>query len=704
MYPVSLFLYDWLVRLKFDFSVWFNNSKPFVYFRYTSTKADERVDDERLNSTELELRCFIIDPQDLTPEPAVRKKEKSRKKRQPRLPVEIIKQQQHQYDASYYNLSHTDSDECTDSDTLHENKRKRDTRALKKKMDSISGQKLKHSNSRFPVCRPHIKGTNLKEFHENFSMLIRLGRFSNSNELKEQVQLQKRCNELIWRNIQAWYNNVTLVQQDKILTQNREKIPGILNEIMNFNLMVNTDSGASIGFTETSFSNSVPKENTPRSRYVFTLTPEIVSAQKYALKRVSELLDKLDFCERQYPTTKALGLAHTLYDREDFVYRVKSLCLWLSITRELCHKIRLLGRVLQQNQNELTDWPWLGEDKDIEKLLLGSYESDWSINQSWGGVEAADSSSLSDIAENKSNDGSALPSGDENSSETSLSTSISSSSLQPPPTTVLTLPRPEVKFNLSDSERSSRAASPSPTTNPTAPPLNNLSKFSCSTSYQSYSYTYDADSSDELYPKISFYHSYVDRGLKKMGMHKLMKRLLDLLDGSLRRAEESLRMPPKNNLSSAELMPVSMITTISTPHHLHNLHLHYCHHYQNHCFPHIATITTSIIATPTTNTTIVSPTTPPITTTLTPTVIITYFTTTATVLQSLHLTSTTIAATCSTTITTPIIATHATTTIIPFQLPPLSFALHYHYHQIIVTLPPLSQLPLLGLLNIHIFD
>lgn len=511
----------------------------------------------------MELKCFLINPQDLTPEPAVRKKEKSRKKRQPRFPAEIFKQQ---HNTSHCNLSYTDSDECMDPDTLHESKRKRDTRALKKKMDSISGQKLKHSNSRFSyqARSPYlIKPTNLKEFHENFSTLIRLGRFSNSNELVEQEH-QKRCNELIWRNIQAWYNNVTLTQQDEILTRNREKIPGILNEIMNFNLKGSTDSETSTDSTETGLSNSVPKETTQRSHYIFTLTPEIVSAQKYALKHVSELLDKLDFCERQYSTTKALGFAHSLYNREDFVYRVKSLCLWLSITRELCHKIRLLGRVLQQNQNELTDWPWLGEDKDIEKLLLGSYESDWAINQSWRGVETTDFSSLSDIAENKSTDDNVPPSGDEHSSETSLSTSTSSSSLHPP-TTVLTLPRPEVKFNLSDSERSSRSASPSPTTNPIAPPLNTLSKFSCSISYQSYSYTcYDVDSSDELCPKTSFYHSYVDRSLKKMGMHKLMKRLLDLLDGSLRRAEESLRMPPQNNSSSASLTSVSMIITTIT--------------------------------------------------------------------------------------------------------------------------------------------
>ncbi|GAB1598853.1 mitogen-activated protein kinase kinase kinase 4-like isoform X1 [Argonauta hians] len=445
-------------------------------------------------------------------------KSSRRKKRSgnPRL-VKIVREQQ----LSAYS-SPNDSDDLTDTDVSADSYK--NDRRMPNQLDLIYNEES-HLKNRFPFPNPQ-KNQGITTFHQHFSMLVGLGnQASNHSNPQENVQL-KNNNDLIWISIQAWYNNVSLNKQEEILKENRGKIPDILNEIINFKLNgCNIDDY--VGFSESNIDNigcdNSKLHNTHlKNNYVFTLSKETMNSQRFALKQVSELLDKLDFCERQFPSTKALGNVYPLYNDKHFIYRVKSLCLWLSITRELSHKIRLLGSVLQQNILKRKEWPWCQKYTDIDNLLLGRYESPWSQTQS-----IRTNSYPSELTEN--------------SSEAYVFNPLAPMSSQSDPGKSTFL-HSEVKSDINNCDQFSSLL----TSDASFIPSNN--KLSRSTSYQSYSHIcYDIDPGGESGSKSSFYHDYVDHGLKKMGMHKLLKRLRDLVNGSLSRAEEALCKPQENS-------------------------------------------------------------------------------------------------------------------------------------------------------------
>lgn len=494
-----------------------------------------------MSSVELENQCFATSIEIESLESSRKKsrlgKHRGKKKRNinTQLPVKIIREQ-----SCFAYSSPNDSDDLTDTDISCDSYKRDDL------MSNQLGHLIYHSSNEeshlknrflFPNCQNYSKNQGLKTFHQHFSLLVGLGnQTSNYSKPQENILLKNNDNSL-WLSIQAWYNDVNLYEQEEILKLNREKIPDILNEIINFKLNgCNNDDSAvlsesnvnNISCDSSDFQNAYSSSN-----YVFTLSEETMNSQRFALKKVIELLDKLDFCERQFPTTKALGEVYPLYNQKHFKYQVKSLYLWLNITQELSHKIRLLGCVLQQNVQKRKEWPWFENYREMDNLFLRRYECAWS--------QLPNSEPDSYINQNveKSCKHYAF---DSFSQMSHISDSCKS-----------TFSQPEVKFDLNNSDQSSLITSPA-----TKFPESHNSKISRSSSYQSYSHTcYEIDTGGESTSKSSFYHDYVDHGLKKMGMHKLLKRLRDLLSGSLSRAEEALCKPQENAKDFSPLSSVS---------------------------------------------------------------------------------------------------------------------------------------------------
>ncbi|XP_052834360.1 mitogen-activated protein kinase kinase kinase 4 isoform X4 [Octopus bimaculoides] len=505
--------------------------------RYSELNQHADNSEAKMSSIELENQCFATSVEIESLESSRKKsrlgKHRGKKKRNinTRLPVKITREQS----SSAYS-SPNDSDDLTDTD-ISSDSYKRDglmSNQLGRLIYNSSNEES-HLKNRFLFPNPqnYSKNQGLKIFHQHFSLLVGLGnQTSNYSKPQENIQL-KNNNDSLWLSIQAWYNIVSLYEQEEILKQNRGKIPDILNEIINFKLNgCNNDDSAVLSesnINDISCDSSDFQNAYLSSNYVFTLTEETMNSQRFALKKVSELLDKLDFCERQFPTTKALGEVYPLYNQKHFIYRVKSLCLWLNITQELSHKIRLLGCVLQQNVQKRKDWPWFENYREIDNLLLGRYESAWSQlpnSETDSYFNQRDEKSCEDYAFNSF-------------SQLSLICDSGKS----------TFSQPEFKFDLNDSDQSSLITSPA-----TKLSASRSSKISRSSSYQSYSHIcYEIDTGGESGSKSSFYHDYVDHGLKKMGMHKLLKRLRDLLSGSLSRAEEALCKPQENTTGFSSL-------------------------------------------------------------------------------------------------------------------------------------------------------
>jgi mitogen-activated protein kinase kinase kinase 4 len=80
-------------------------------------------------------------------------------------------------------------------------------------------------------------------------------------------------------------------------------------------------------------------------------------AQSSALRQVENLLSRLESAENLFPSNKAFGLHFPLYKSEDFISRVKCMCLWLNMTQHHRLKILILGKLLAKLQGKEYKWP-----------------------------------------------------------------------------------------------------------------------------------------------------------------------------------------------------------------------------------------------------------------------------------------------------------------------------------------------------------
>lgn len=91
------------------------------------------------------------------------------------------------------------------------------------------------------------------------------------------------------------------------------------------------------------------------------LTANMVQLQQEALLQVQKLVDRLDACEALYPTMRQIAIEYPLYGDPSFTRRVESLNLWLNITCDLCHKLKLFGRIIGAEQYGI-GWPIVNFD------------------------------------------------------------------------------------------------------------------------------------------------------------------------------------------------------------------------------------------------------------------------------------------------------------------------------------------------------
>ena len=91
------------------------------------------------------------------------------------------------------------------------------------------------------------------------------------------------------------------------------------------------------------------------------LTPDMVQLQQEALLQVQKLVDRLDTCEGLYPSMRQIAVEYPLYGDPNFTRRVESLNLWLNITCDLCHKLKLFGRIIGAEQHGI-GWPVISFD------------------------------------------------------------------------------------------------------------------------------------------------------------------------------------------------------------------------------------------------------------------------------------------------------------------------------------------------------
>ncbi|XP_021362862.1 mitogen-activated protein kinase kinase kinase 4-like isoform X2 [Mizuhopecten yessoensis] len=385
------------------------------------------------------------------------------------------------------------------------------------------------------------------EFYKIFQALIHMGsqggrkdkdtkgKDKNSNPYyrrqmsTEQELLQERFSDFLWQELQWELHGYG----DDRLKIERAKIPEVLDKVTSFKITV-FDFGEEMvdsGMKEINFLS--PAKAAKRDIFEFntlTLSPTFIKRQLEALNQVEELLSKLDALEQLFPTSKAFAKEFPLYGTPNFKDRVKSLYLWLNITRDLCHKMKLLGKILGVQHLSDVFWPML----DFETPSTAEPRASFSHYRS----------SLPEILEPGLSDDEDIEEDEEGSSEIIISEEDRTPSPQ-----IKTSKK--VQFSLG-SERSSRNSSPitvdmPETSTPVKQPPSTIRYWTPSTSL---SHISSETSLDEMTVVTSCaYRKYVDKTLRRMGMNKMLIRFRKLLDRTLQRAKEALEKPKGLNVS-----------------------------------------------------------------------------------------------------------------------------------------------------------
>ncbi|XP_058467694.1 mitogen-activated protein kinase kinase kinase 4 [Malaya genurostris] len=208
-------------------------------------------------------------------------------------------------------------------------------------------------------------------FHETFSNLIKLGSIdkdrTNRNIISTEERLwQTHVNDLIWLELQAWHADRSVEQQDKILCQARNEIDMLLEEIMNFRFqrhfarnvseLSQADSGLGSEATASTSNGDTVREFCFGCLSMYC--KDCLEIQTIALKQVEDLLLRLESKESLFPSSKAMGMAFPLYQSDEFVGRVKAMCLWYNMTKQHRLTLLILGKLLARLQGNKKPYHW----------------------------------------------------------------------------------------------------------------------------------------------------------------------------------------------------------------------------------------------------------------------------------------------------------------------------------------------------------
>ena len=346
------------------------------------------------------------------------------------------------------------------------------------------------------------------DFYRTFSTLIRLGNAPKkekepkgggcsvmanspySRQMSSEQELwQTHLCDLIWFELQAYINVRTNKDQDDFLCEARQGINSTLDRVMSFN----ASTVESLDFS----TNDLLAEcfcHKWQSGYSGLCLQQVIHKQCAMSKLVTSLLDDVENAESLYPTQKALAVEHPVYADDKFQQRIATLCLWMTITRDIAHKIKLMAEIVRISDQSLVGTAWSCIDLYSLKTLVSGYSGE-------DVIVADNDRSVPDDDGNDEEDSEAID---------SAGSDVNSDSASVPHNVVLRQKSVHFEDENDEQYRCER-------------PRCLISR----------------PNSAEVTP-TSIYRHYVDAVLKKTGLRKLRMRLKDLLDTTLQRARLAL--------------------------------------------------------------------------------------------------------------------------------------------------------------------
>ncbi|KAJ1520155.1 hypothetical protein ONE63_004371 [Megalurothrips usitatus] len=162
----------------------------------------------------------------------------------------------------------------------------------------------------------------------------------------EEYRWQNDMKDLIWLELQAWHASRSLPDQDDYLCKAREEVDILLRDIMEYQFK---------------FDAMTHPHESPQCRAGLCLSMYCafcIDRQNTAIRDIEKLSNRLEHAESLFPSSKAFAASYPLYKDEKFIARVKSLCLWLNMTKQHRLKMLILGKLFICRSQAPWSLPW----------------------------------------------------------------------------------------------------------------------------------------------------------------------------------------------------------------------------------------------------------------------------------------------------------------------------------------------------------
>lgn len=112
-----------------------------------------------------------------------------------------------------------------------------------------------------------------------------------------------------------------------------------------------------------------------------------MESQNEALREVEVLLSRLEAAEALYSSSKTFAMYFPLCKSEQFVGRVKAMCLWYNMTKHHRLKLLILGRLLMFLQNKHYRWPITSASTSVSSGIHSDYLDGSSVSNNSNGSQ-----------------------------------------------------------------------------------------------------------------------------------------------------------------------------------------------------------------------------------------------------------------------------------------------------------------------------
>ncbi|KAL1505934.1 hypothetical protein ABEB36_005380 [Hypothenemus hampei] len=215
------------------------------------------------------------------------------------------------------------------------------------------------------------------DFYQTLSLLIRMGvgkeeKNPRRGMSREESLWQTELKDLIWLELQAYHADRSPIEEDEYLCSAREAVEPLLQDIMNYKFRRQPKKYSSQN------SDSGVEDDCTGCNSIYCCS--CMEAQNEALREVEGLMKRLEGAESLFPSSKAFAELYPLYNRPEFVNKVKAIILWFNMTVMQRLKLNILARLVLCLECKPGNWPVMSE----EDTSGSSSDSNNSIGSSFG--------------------------------------------------------------------------------------------------------------------------------------------------------------------------------------------------------------------------------------------------------------------------------------------------------------------------------